>query len=211
MRIKKDVPNSKRSEEIVEMWKALEMSPQQMSFVYYYCLNDFDEKKAVELSDYSKNVNVKALFNNDKVKKAIAIYMNAVLAQHKTHILHKAIDVLSKRAFYDPFMFYDTDGQPKFSTMEDVPVEWRVVVDGIEQKFWGKDAMQTSVILKLADRQSAIKELTKLLELSKETIEIKNSVASAGDELGFTFNLNVLDTTTNNPLKKKMEEIARAD
>ena len=194
-----------KADDILEMWRELDLRPKELDFVFQYCTNGFDEKLARDKAGYSKSI-----FTKEHVKKAIAIYMNAILAQKKPEVLDKVINVLYKRAFYDPFMFYDTDGQPKFSSLEEIDEEWRVVVDGIEQKYWGKDSETSSVVLKLADRNKAIQELTKILELSKEQIKIEG-MNDISRDAGFTFNLNVIDTTTSNALKTEMERIIEED
>lgn len=195
-------------DDIMGMWKDLDLTPKQLAFVYHYCISGFDEKHAQKEADYSMSTTT--LFHNPKIKEAISMFMNAVLSRKKNEILTKAIDVLQKRAFYDPFMFFDENGQPLFNSMKQVPPEWRVVVDGIEEKHWGKEGEVKWVVLKLADRQKALNELTKLLELSKDVIELKG-MNNGDQEQAYTFNVNVVDTTTDNPLKKKMEDLLGED
>ena len=194
-----------KADDIMGMWAEIDLKPKQLDFVYKYCTNGLDAKKAQEETGFTKSI-----FTCENVRKAIAIYMNAVLAQKKSEVLYKVMEVLYKRAFYDPFTFYDSDGQPKFSSLEEIAIEDRIVVDGIELKYWGKDSDKSSVVLKLANRDKAMQELTKILELSKEQIKIEG-LGIGGKEAGFTFNLNVIDTTNNNPMEAEMQKILEDD
>ena len=76
----------------------------------------------------------------------------------------KLLDMLWKRANYNIDLFMDEDGE--FKTLKQIPKAWRCVVDGVEKKYYGKDAHVSVVVAKLADRDKAIDKLDKYINLT---------------------------------------------
>ena len=106
------------------------------------------------------------LLKKPKIREAIRIVITDWLEEKRGKLERELIDTLYRRAFYDISIFQNENGE--FKEIEDVPVEWRCCVDGVEKKYYGKDATTSVIILKLADRDRAIDKLDKYIQMTKE-------------------------------------------
>ncbi len=152
------------------------LNPKYIMFVANYITNGFNGTEAYMKSVARKGTkpggvtqDVNRLLENPSIKQAIQIVIDEWLGEKKLKLEKQIIETLTARAFYDINMFIHQDGSPKFSKIEDVPEQWRCVIDGIESKAYGKDANVVKIVLKLADRERAIEKLSKYIELYKES------------------------------------------
>jgi hypothetical protein len=106
------------------------------------------------------------LLRNPKIREALRIVITDWLEEKRGKLEKELIDVLYRRAFYDISIFQNENGE--FKELEDIPNEWRCCVDGVEKKYYGKDATTSVIILKLADRDRAIDKLDKYIQMTKE-------------------------------------------
>ncbi len=117
------------------------------------------------------------LLKNPKICGAIKIVLDEWLAEKKLKLEKQIIDRLYAKAFYDPSIFFNPDGSVKFKKWEDIPEEYRCCVEGMEVKYYGRDADRSVVILKLADQSKAMNELSKYIELYKEASTTEHTLS----------------------------------
>lgn len=153
-------------------------------FIAVYLINDFNATDAYMRTVARKGSKREAcaaqahhLINNNKIQQAIKVVMDKWLGEKKLKLESKIIKTLYHRAFYDPFMFINPDGTIKFSKAEEIDEEWRCVVDGIEQKYHGKDAEKETVTIKLANKEQAMRELSRYIQLYKEAESATGSLS----------------------------------
>lgn len=125
-------------------------------------------------------INADSIFSLHYVQSAINLirerHCNALLFDTK----QTYIEQLKIRATYDISFFLTPKGEMKIKTWEEVPEKYRCVIDGIEEKRYGKDGDQCTVVLKLADREKAMKELAKLLPSDQLDIVEKLRIEHTG-------------------------------
>ena len=159
--------------------KDLELKPRQILFIYFYCENNFNGTKAYQLAGYEgtdENTiasQASTMIRNPKIVEGVRLYLELILEPSRTVLEKQLFDVWFKRAFYDPSMFVNLDGDPVHTSWDSIPVEWRVCVDGIETKHYGKDATMSRTTIKLANRQEAMVQLDRYIGMTKETKQIE--------------------------------------
>lgn len=151
----------------------LELSAFQVKFIASYISNNFNAKDAVlsagYKSDNPSNVRSKAsrAANNPKIRKGIRILLDEFLETHRNNLEFNLIDAYTHRAFYDPGVFYDSDGAIR--KIGRIPKEWRVCLDGIEYKEFKSGRIVA--IYKLANRDNALNQLKDILYKFSENRE----------------------------------------
>ena len=143
------------------------LKPQQQQFVAEYCLNGFsasDAAKAVGAGSSAK------FMGSDVINEAIREFMGFVLADRADKLENKIVDVLWRRAFYDPMDFIDEDGQPRFnvSNYKEVLGPNVVVIENIKKNVHYKEPDLVWYEITLADRTRALKELSNYIGLTRE-------------------------------------------
>lgn len=157
--------------EIIPDYSRLGLTLGEARFVAEYLTNGFNATKA-----YMTAVNARctrkyagakgaALLQKSETKQAISRYMAAWLGEKKEKLEVGIISVLWARAFYDPANFINPDGSPRFESWDQIPKDWRTAVDGIETKFYGKDADRSITTMKLADRERSLEKLARYISL----------------------------------------------
>ena len=129
-----------------------------------------------------------ALFNLPYIQQAIHAIREHHINNVKVDLPQTFIEQLTIQSTYDPSMFIDVDGEAKFQDWEEIPFEYRCCVEGIEKKYYGKDADRKVVILKLVDRSKARRELYQFAEnliLNPEQLNvIHKTINQKGEEVG---------------------------
>lgn len=157
------------------------LKPQQQQFVAEYCLNGFSA------SDAAKAVGARGagrFMGSDVVNEAIREFMSFVLADRADKLENKIVDVLWRRAFYDPMDFIDEDGQPRFNidNYKEVLGADVVVIENIKKNVHFKEPDLEWYEVTLADRTRALKELSNYIGLARE---------ESGAASSFIVNLNL--------------------
>ena len=128
-----------------------------------------------------------------RVQELVALYMTTWLREKGNELQHRVVDTLFTQAFYDPSVFMDVDGSPRFKSWDEIPENLRCCVVKIDTKFYGKDARPQSTIT-LIDRNQALMALAKYVSITQagpgvgtrsnsvtpETELLLSSVLSAG-------------------------------
>jgi hypothetical protein len=72
------------------------------------------------------------------------------------------------QAFYDPTMFFNPDGTVRFQSWDEIPERFRHCIEGMEVKYYGKDADKRVIMLKLVNREKAQMQLAKYIQMIKD-------------------------------------------
>lgn len=152
----------------------LDLTDRQRKFSYFYVNNDFkgadaarkagckhSSKKTTEAAAMACQASL--LKSITKVKEAINRIIDNQLRDFN-EIRKRLNDYWWKRASYDIATFIDDDGE--FKALKQIPKAWRCCVDGVEKKYYGKDAHVKVVVAKLADRDKAMEKLDRLINMT---------------------------------------------
>jgi len=155
-------------------------STKQRLFVINYVQNLGDLKSTMRaMGNTSENYGVLAhqIMKRDKVQKAIAMFWEVVFGDKINNIPKTMVDQLYRRAFTQRSKYFTKEGRLKDGLeLEDLGPD-ECIIDGIEQKYYGKDADVKVIVYKLADRNVAYRELQKLmgLNITKAANEVQTS------------------------------------
>jgi len=108
------------------------------------------------------------MLKKPKIQSALRLLIDRWLGEQKSTFEKRIIEQLNIQAFYDPSMFIDTEGSAKFKSWDDIPEQYRCCVEGIETRYYGKDAEQSATTIKLVNRVKAREELSKYITLFRE-------------------------------------------
>jgi len=164
----------------------LPLTPRQIRFVVAYSETNFKSREAYKIAGYKStrpeviDVNVCNLLKKKHVNEALKKYIEARLGDTRKTLDQKLIDTIYKRAFYDATMFVNDDGS--FKGFDQIPDEWKCVVDGIEEKYYGKDAQKCSTHLKLADKDKALQHLVKYTNIIKDDSNFNLNISKEAEE-----------------------------
>jgi len=184
MRTKKTKTDTKKKlkySEIVKITKYLDdikppLTKKQRLFCYYYVITcEYNQTQAAFLAGYKSrsdpenDMNIARVSGYDNlqkpaVKEAVARISKNCIKNH-SQIEKTLFDMLWKRANYDVNIFKNSDGT--FKPLDDIPRDWRCVIDHSEIKYYGRNAEVEVLIHKLADRDKAIDKLDKYIKWSQ--------------------------------------------
>jgi hypothetical protein len=113
---------------------------------------------------------------DEKIQNAIHEFWETVFGDKIDKIERNLIDALYRRAFSNRWKYFNKDGTLKDSinSLEDLG-EDHIIIDGIEKKYYGKDADREVTVYKLADRDSAFRQLQSMLGLDNKNINLKTN------------------------------------
>lgn len=153
-------------------FEELKLTPKQIKFIVAYAESDFKTREAFRAAGYkAKNENtMDALISQTlrivKVNEGLRKYIDARLGDTKKTLDQKLIDTLYRRAFYDSGIFFNEKG--RVLPLDEIPAEWRCCIDGVERKFYGKDADTEVVVYKMADKEKSLNHLIKFMNIIKD-------------------------------------------
>ena len=173
------------------------LKPQYKLFVAEYCSNGFNGKNAAK--SVGGKLNANTALSQESVQEACKEFVEHALVDRMYKLETRVIDVLSKRAFYNPLMFIDSKGQPKtadgtefhpddFDEEEYIERlgEWAMCIEGIKMAMHPKDANTVAITVLLADRNQALKQLSAYANLARE--------GDTDTPSSFVVNVNVKET-----------------
>lgn len=160
----------------VEELKGLELTPDELQFLYEYVNNNFDEKAAWEavigvekrrkLKKSTFYMQAKRMASRKNVKEAVTRLLTKHVESKKQIIPSTLIEGLIASATYDVSDIVDRDGEFIVDDLKELPVYVRKhVIEGIETKYWGKDADVKTTNVKLAKRSTARAQLIELMKI----------------------------------------------
>jgi hypothetical protein len=160
------------------------INPRQRLFCINYVLTGGNASQASVLSGCTSKYYAQQgakWMAQDVIQQAIREFWEIVFGDKIDKIERNLIDALYRRAFSNRWQYFNKDGtlKDKIHSLEDLG-EDHVLIDGIETKFYGKDADISVTVYKLADRDSAFKQLQSILGLDTKNINLANTTATTG-------------------------------
>jgi len=150
--------------------KDLRLKAREIRFVAAFCMT-WDQQRAYEMAGYRTTKRGSAasaasrLLNSVNVSTAIQRYVSKAVEPYKDRLNLMLLEVWYKRAFYDISVFYNLDGKRK--ELDEIPEEWRVCIDGIDIKRYGKEPEKNyDIKWELCSRPEALKEIRTVLEMA---------------------------------------------
>lgn len=177
------LPSGTAPEDYFPGWKEAGATLPEVYFAVEYLSNGFDASKAYREVFPDAPTKKATFFGNaylrkPTVQKILQEYTTAWLRGRVAFLEKEIMDTTLARALYDPSMFLTPDGEPAFRDWNEIPEAYRRCIEGIDVKFWGKDADRQSVTYNLANRSDALGQLTKLLSIIKTGMDSQQ--ASSG-------------------------------
>jgi hypothetical protein len=150
------------------------------------------------------------LLNKLYIQQAIELIEKDYQRKIKKYIPQSMLKQLVVQATYDPSMFFDPNGDVAFKTWNEIPVEYRCCVEGIETRAYGKNADTLITTIKLVKREEARKYLLRVCPglLEAEKLEIMHKTI---DENGKPIGTNIdVKKLSDEELLKRYQEIKEA-
>lgn len=149
-----------------------------------------EKKQKSETRNVFLSVRSAKLYNKGYTQQAIELIEKDYQRKIKKYIPQSMLKQLVIQATYDPSMFFLPNGDVAFKTWNEIPVEYRCCVEGIETRAYGKNADTLITTIKLVKREEARKHLLKVCPglLEAEKIEIMHKTI---DENGRPVGVNI--------------------
>ncbi len=151
----------------------LNLKPRELKFIAAYCSNGFNQKNAYIAAgyeakvDHTQRVIASRMLSRADIQLAVRRFLKIIIEPYREKLEYMLMEVHYRRAFYDIATFYDSEG--KLLDLDDIPEEWHIVIDGIDQKLIsaqkdGEKKYSWLKTYKLADREQALKALWAFLQ-----------------------------------------------
>lgn len=128
---------------------------------------------------------INKLLNNEEVRQIIRLGIQKKMSESLDNLDNRLLQTYIQRAFYDPSLFVLDNGDPR--ELSEIPKELRCVVDGVEKKFYGKDADAYTITYKLANRDTALKVLGEYMQMIRPSVatsvQITNVMTASTDKV----------------------------
>jgi phage terminase small subunit len=144
----------------------LALTISEMKFVGELCTRGFDYGLAHESAGYQgaskteHQVEGRKLASKPEVAEAIQRFITTAIGPYVETLQYEAMEALRGMATWTPHDFFNPDGTVK--DINDIPENKLYALDGIEDRYYGKDANKKVRVLKLTDRKQAWKMLLDL-------------------------------------------------
>lgn len=155
----------------------LGLSIQELRFVREVCTRGFDYAKAHEIAGfvgenyYDHRIEGRKLAAKENIAEAIKRFIDVAIGPYIETLQYEVVEKLRNMATWDVLDFFNDDGSVK--QLSDIPEDKRVAIEGVNIRFYGKDAQRKVVEFKLTDRKNI---MSMLLALRKELIGNKSEI-----------------------------------
>lgn len=154
------------------------LSDEELAFICEMVSNGCDKVKAYSAiySDGKEKITetqyrkIGSILRKEEVKQLLRRGIQKRMSESLDNLDSRLLDTYITRAFYDMKDFVYDDGEPK--PLSDIPENLRCVIDGVEKKYYGKDAEAYTVTYKYANRDQALKVLSEFMHMVRPTSEV---------------------------------------
>lgn len=163
-------------------WRKNGATYKEAFFAAEYLINGFNQTEAARavsepgLLDASYTSMGSSFMRSPKVQELLDDYTTAWLRGKAFELEKNVIETLQAQAFYDVSMFLNSDGTPRFSSWDEVPVPFRRCIEGMSRKFYGSNAQRETLDITFTKRDTALKALATYISI------IKNGPTAANDQ-----------------------------
>jgi hypothetical protein len=148
-------------------WRELPLTKEEAVFAILFVLNGRDEEKAYNESGLKGNVFARiSLMNEERWVSGLQSVASYCLGKKKADLEARIFETLHEQAFYDPADIITSDGELRVADLKEIPKSLRRCIEGIEHKNLGREG--SVKVVKLADRQRAIRELSDYIGMTKK-------------------------------------------
>lgn len=166
------------------------------------------KNKKVKMDEFTYNaVMAQTIYNHTYMNEAVKLIREKWEASIKVDIPQTLLEQLKIQCTYDPSIFINVDGSPKFKTWDEIPEEYRCCVEGIESKYHGRNADVKTTIIKLVDRDKARKYLMELAPNLFDPVQKIELTHATIDAEGKKIGLNDLNKLSTEELKKILNDV----
>jgi hypothetical protein len=178
---------------LIDNWKELGLKPREIRFCAEYVSNGHNGTQAMLSVSFdgrytynSAAVEASKWLKTPKIQQAVTRWFERWLDEKKEKMEKEIIDVYYRRAFYPLDVFFDANRKPL--PLNKIPREWHCCIDGIEDRYYGKDADVKATVMKLANREKALDTLGKYMTMFKEVSVHEHRITQeTADKLGSIF------------------------
>lgn len=156
----------------------LKLDDNEIVFIYLYMLHRNATEAMVRLKagEFATTENriaaryqAQQWMRKDSIRQGIQRILEWELDSMSMSLKNDIIGQLYKQAFYDPAMFINGNGSPRFTSLDDIPLEWRCCVESIKTNMHPKNTSVVTYEIKLANRGEARRELSKYIKLYEDS------------------------------------------
>lgn len=156
-------------DEMGDIRRKYKLNIRQFKFIAIYCHLGFQhQQKAYEWAGYDITSKTAArngaqrILSIPSMQKIMDEYLRLVMGPLIIQTRYKLVNEFMNRAFYDPATFIDPKTM-KGKKLADIPKEWRRCIDGVEEKYQGKESVRT-IKYSLANRDKALDVLARFAQ-----------------------------------------------
>jgi len=155
----------------------LNLEDNEIVFIYLYMIHRSATEAMVRLKsgEFATDSNRVAAryqaqqwMRRDNIRQGIQRILEWEIDSMSMSLKNDIIGQLYKQAFYDPAMFINGNGSPRFESLDDIPLEWRCCVESIKTNMHPKNTNVVTYEIKLANRGEARRELSKYIKLYED-------------------------------------------
>jgi len=156
----------------------LKLEDNEIVFIYLYMIHRSATEAIVRLKsgEFATDANRVAAryqaqqwMRRDNIRQGIQRILEWEIDSMSMTLKNDIIGQLYKQAFYDPAMFINGNGSPRFTSLDDIPLEWRCCVESIKTNMHPKNPNIVTYEIKLANRGEARRELSKYIKLYEDS------------------------------------------
>jgi hypothetical protein len=143
----------------------LDLDPKDFLFVASYCSNGFKSGDAARVAGWKGktqgdfSAHGYRLLKKESINLAIKRFIDSIIKPFKDKLEYEVLEAYYKRATYRISDFFNSNGTVK--PLSEIPEEFICCIDGIEKKYFGKDADRSVVTYQLPNRDNALMMLYK--------------------------------------------------
>ncbi len=165
------------AELIKESLTDLKLDDNEIVFIYLYMIHRSATEAMIRLrsGEFATDANRVAAryqaqqwMRRDNIRQGIQRILEWEIDSMSMSLKNDIIGQLYKQAFYDPAMFINGNGSPRFTSLDDIPLEWRCCVESIKTNMHPKNINVVTYEIKLANRGEARRELSKYIKLYED-------------------------------------------
>ena len=167
----------KALEQTIPDWRKTGANALQLRFAISYLTNGFNGAEAYRQAYPGTKLQHSAIEGGTKmlreapVQALLDLYTTDWLASKRSELEQEIIKTLWAMAFYDPSKFFLPNGKLAFESWDEIPVEMRRCVEGIEVKYYGKECERETITINMCKRMDALKSLSAYLSLMKSGVQ----------------------------------------
>ncbi len=160
---------------LIDCLQGLELTNKEKLFIAHYIEAHYNGTEAYIKAGFTvKNretasSQASALLRKATIVEGLHTYIASVLGPMQESLKKQLFERWFVQAFYSVDMFVKPDGTPAFTSWEEIPEKYRCCIENIERKYYGRDASQSSVIIKMVDQKFYQDKLDKFIQMTKES------------------------------------------